>query len=293
MTPPDLGRSLSHRLRNRAAELAVDPARLRRHLVFQRVLARLAPSGQWVLKGGFSLEVRLALAGRATMDLDMVLAEAAASALDLQDLLDEALASDLDDDFTFSIALPRALPARDMGTPGWRVKVQASVAGQRFEQITLDVVIAPDEIVGAVQQIVVEPVIAGAGFEAATVPAVDIAQHSAEKLHAYCRVYANDQPSSRVKDLVDLVLMIEAGLLPPDAWAARCSHVFHVRDGSLPPAGLPAPPESWRAPYEQTADDLGISAASLTDAYDLVAGHYRMAAASTIKERAIDGSRDE
>jgi hypothetical protein len=58
---PDLARSLGHRIRNLAADRGVDPARLRRHLTFQRLLARLADSGQWVLKGGFCLEVRSVL----------------------------------------------------------------------------------------------------------------------------------------------------------------------------------------------------------------------------------------
>ena len=39
------------------------------------------------------------------------------------------------------------------------------------------------------------------------VPAVAIEQHIAEKLHAYTRTYAADMPSSRVKDLVDLVVI--------------------------------------------------------------------------------------
>lgn len=68
---PDLARSVGHRIRTAAEAQHVDAARLRRHLVFERIMARLAAGGQWVLKGGYCLEVRLGLAARATQDLDL------------------------------------------------------------------------------------------------------------------------------------------------------------------------------------------------------------------------------
>ena len=69
--------SLSHRLRNIAAQEGVPPQRVRNRYVFQRVLARLARDPRWVLKGGFGLELRLGLAARTTKDLDLLLTEVA------------------------------------------------------------------------------------------------------------------------------------------------------------------------------------------------------------------------
>ena len=55
---PDAFRaSLGARLANHAREIGYDVNRLRRHLVFQRVLARLAPSDRWVR---FEFEIRRA-----------------------------------------------------------------------------------------------------------------------------------------------------------------------------------------------------------------------------------------
>lgn len=49
--------------------------RARNRYVFQRVLARLSRDARWVLKGGFSLELRLGLAARTTKDLDLLLTD--------------------------------------------------------------------------------------------------------------------------------------------------------------------------------------------------------------------------
>lgn len=52
MSPRDAARSLTDRVLIVAAQRQVDTARLRRQLVFQRILARRATDDVWVLKGG-------------------------------------------------------------------------------------------------------------------------------------------------------------------------------------------------------------------------------------------------
>ena len=89
-------------------------------------------------------------------------------------------------------------------------------------------------------------------------PAVDVAQHAAEKFHAMARTYAGDRPSSRVKDLVDVVLLAEAGLLPHPDLAGRLHTVWQVRDGVPPPAQLPEFPASWLADYAAMAAELDL-----------------------------------
>ena len=64
-------RSVTDRVRVAAHAAGVDANRLRRAVVFQRLLVRLAPHGL-VLKGGYSLEARLPGAARATKDVDLV-----------------------------------------------------------------------------------------------------------------------------------------------------------------------------------------------------------------------------
>lgn len=63
--------ALESRINAQAASDGVDPARVRRRLVFQRLTRRLAVDEGWVLKGAYLLETRLGRAARATRDLDL------------------------------------------------------------------------------------------------------------------------------------------------------------------------------------------------------------------------------
>lgn len=273
----DLNRSITDRLRHRAAEDGVEAGRLRRHFVFERILARLSSSSTWVLKGGFCLEVRFGLDARATRDLDLATTERRrpSGPLDVQDVLDSALADDLGDGFTFDVALPRAISPDEAGNPGWRTTIAARVGGKQFETVRLDLVARHEEIVGATELLTVTPLLPE--FGTVRIQAVDVAQHAAEKIHAYARIYAYDRPSSRVKDLVDLVLLVEAGLLDPLRWGTRIGHVFAVRDSGLPPPDLPTPPGSWNGPYRAAAAELGLAAATTASAHQVVAEQYRAA----------------
>lgn len=275
----DAARSLTDRIRHAASARGVEPARLRRQLVFQRVLARLSIDESWVLKGGFCLEMRLGLRARATRDLDLAFAGAArpATPLDLQDALAEALDMPEIDGFSFAVALPRAIAADELGNPGWRVNVKATVGGVVFDDIRLDVVARADEIGTALELLTVKPPLTGTTFTDVVIAAVDVPQHAAEKAHAYARIYAHDRPSSRVKDLVDLVLLIESDLLEPEPWSQRIAHVFTIRDESAPPASLPEPPASWVESYAVMAADLGLAVAHPRDGWLLVDAEYRRA----------------
>ncbi len=219
------------------------------------------------------------MAARATKDLDLALVgdEPADSALDVQDLLFDHLASrPTDDAFAFEVQRPSPISADTLGNPGWRVTVVATVGGSHFESLKLDVVARPDEIVGGIEKLVLDPLLPGiAGHDQVVVPAVDVHQHAAEKLHAYSRIYAHGRPSSRVKDLVDLVLLVEAGVLDPARLTVRLLQVYDVRDAARPPVELPLPPDSWIEPYAATAAELGIAASTAEQAWSVVEAEYR------------------
>ena len=89
-------------------------------------------------------------------------------------------------------------------------------------------------------------------------PAVDVAQHAAEKFHAIARTYAGGRPSSRVKDLVDVVLLAEAGLLPHPDLPNRLQTVWQVRDSMPPPEQLPEFPAAWHGDYAAMAAELDL-----------------------------------
>ncbi|MGF1647229.1 MAG: nucleotidyl transferase AbiEii/AbiGii toxin family protein [Kineosporiaceae bacterium] len=90
--------SLDQRLLAAVAGTGLDVDRLRRHLVFHRILARMAALGGWVLKGGFALGVRLPNRARATRDVDVSIHEDADIA-DVARAVSRVLALDLGDHF--------------------------------------------------------------------------------------------------------------------------------------------------------------------------------------------------
>ena len=62
---------LLERLKNEARRHGANPKRLQQRVAFERLLARLAQSGEWMLKGGFALELRYGFRNRPTRDIDL------------------------------------------------------------------------------------------------------------------------------------------------------------------------------------------------------------------------------
>jgi len=72
-TPDRFRTALEDRLRARARDRQLPVARLRKEVVFDRLLARLlvvAPD-RWILKGGLALDYRLGERARTTKDMDV------------------------------------------------------------------------------------------------------------------------------------------------------------------------------------------------------------------------------
>jgi len=65
--------ALEQRLLNQARQTGTDLNRLRRRVVFERILLRLTTSqpGMWVVKGGMAVELRIGDSARMTKDLDL------------------------------------------------------------------------------------------------------------------------------------------------------------------------------------------------------------------------------
>lgn len=260
--------ALEDRLRAAAPAGDASLVRLRRLVIFDRLLARLlvvAPD-RWVLKGGLALDLRLAPQARATKDMDLGHdgdEDAATS-----DFLD-AQATDVGD--LFALAIERT-DNRDAALEGnaVRYRISARLAGRRFGEAIVDVgfgdppVADPDVLEGP-------RLLAFAGFEPIRVPALPLERHVAEKVHAYTRPYPGQRRSSRVKDLVDLVLIrsaaaVDAGRLreaiggrSPNGGRTpcrrRCHHPHRIGDRRIAPrpqrrASIPISSSGtgWRRP---------------------------------------------
>src|SRR5215831_9946378 len=96
-------------------------------------------------------------------------------------------------------------------------------------------------------------------------------QQFAEKLHAY--TLPRSSTNSRVKDLVDLALLIGSGGLSP-ARTANAVRVTFKRRGTheLPPA-LQEPPSDWQGRFRALAEECQITA-DLAAAFTAVEAYY-------------------
>lgn len=263
-TPAALRAALEARLATGDTTTLSGLERLRRRAVFERLLVRLdhAMPGQWVLKGGMALEVRLGDRARTTRDLDLAVRQASKDADTVRDQLIEALADDPEGDgFEFRIGQAKAMDPDEAGRAGWRFAVDARLDGRTFANVRLDVVARTEEI-STTDRITLRSMLGFAGFPDHEIEAVDPAQHFAEKLHALTRPHG-DRANSRVKDLPDLLLLVDQGLKPSPELLATVRHVFAVRSTHELPIELPDPPLDWADRYAALADELVIEESSV------------------------------
>jgi hypothetical protein len=269
-TAVDLRRALEARLKREAEAKGSDYSRLRRVVVFDRIGARLSASDQgWVLKGGTALEFRLGLRARATKDLDLVVRSGSSDGASLRDALIETLTTDIDRDwFVFKVGQPINLDTDAAGNPGWRFSVDGTLAGRTFTTVRVDVVLRPAEL-AATERISLPGTLEFAGIRPRSIEAADRRQHFAEKLHALTRDYGS-RPNTRVKDLVDLLLLIHDGLLPDHDLLTVVRHVFAIRAMHPLPGEIPDPPPAWQSEYPTLAAHADLSKQDLPSALDIL-----------------------
>lgn len=198
------------------------------------------------------------------------LREAAVNPADLRDRLIEALSRDDDGDgFVFAVAVPSRMMEDGGGHLTWRVAVEVDLAGRRFGAIKLDVLPRSHEL-DATDTIQLPNALEFAGFASVDVEIVDIHRHAAEKLHGMLKGFG-ERENSRVRDLADLMLMLDADLVSADRLADVVTEVWTERDGTRPPGVLPDLPTSWPARYERLAAENEIEPAAFVAAADRAA----------------------
>ena len=83
-------------------------------------------------------------------------------------------------------------------------------------------------------------------------------QQFAEKIHAY--TLPRNTVNSRVKDLVDLALLIGSGGLDKQRILDALVLTFERRGTHDLLADLRPPPEDWAVPFQALAEECGLSA---------------------------------
>jgi hypothetical protein len=267
--------ALEQRLLSRSKATKVSLDRLRRRVVFERIVSRLqvAEPGVWVLKGGMALEVRLLDEARLTKDIDLGLRGEIADADELRERIVEALAPDVhDDEFTLPVGPVKQLMEDGGGHLTWRVKVTAELADRPFGTVQVDVSPRSHEL-DATDLLPLPNSLEFAGILAPLVEVVDINRHAAEKFHAMLRDHG-DRENTRVRDLVDLVILTEHDILEPSALAAAVHRVWSERGDLEPPATLPALPSNWLGRYERLVAVHKVEATSFPAAVSTVAAMW-------------------
>ena len=99
-----------------------------------------------------------------------------------------------------------------------------------------------------------------AGLAILEVPAVSVHVHVAEKLHALSFPRTDGRENSRVKDLVDVVLLRELALADIAAIRTAAEATFARRATHALPKRIVVPEHSWAAEYRKLAKDVGLAA---------------------------------
>jgi hypothetical protein len=269
---PAFRQALEARLNDSAKRDGVDVQRLRRQVAFDRLLSRLFSEGRadWALKGGYAMELRIARA-RTTRDIDLALRRQIAADGDVLNLrmlemLQTAAAMDKGDFFTYTIGEP----TMDLdGAPygGARFPVECRMAGRVFARFHLDVGVG-DPLIEPLEEVRGQAWLDFAGIPPTVCRAIPKEQQFAEKLHAYT-LPRGERPNSRVRDLVDMILLIRGGL-DAGLLASAVTKTFDRRKTHDIPGKLLPPPEEWSGPFAELARDCGLP-------IDLAAGFDQVA----------------
>jgi predicted nucleotidyltransferase component of viral defense system len=269
--------ALEQRLKKIAKQTNVALARLRRQVSFDRFLARVFSTEVkgLIAKGGYTLELRLNKA-RTTKDIDFSFTGNLGGVWkgepnDLQLFLHKRSQIDLHDFFDYTVG-PATLDLENAPYGGYRFPVEAQMAGRRFEAFSIDIA-AGDAWFAPHEKLPVHDWLEFAGIPAIDVPVISIEQQFAEKLHAYTQL--RDYPNSRVKDLVDMLLIVGGKNMSADKLRTVTLATFSKRDNSTYPPAFQNPPDDWKHRYARLARECDIEE-NINKAVEIVRGYCKV-----------------
>ena len=255
--------ALEARLKKTSLTDQIDLNRLRRQVSFDRLLARLFQDEQvpWALKGGYALELRFK-AARSTGDIDLTLQRSMVTSSTTDDtnqivreMLQSAAGIELGDWFEYFVGPPILdLTAAPYG--GARYSIEARLDARVFSRFHVDAGIG-DVVMQPLDTITCRDWLSFSGIETSWVRMIPREQQFAEKIHAYTlpRTSAN----SRVKDLVDLLLLIGSGGMDKLRILTALRLTFERRASHELPKSLVPPPDAWQIPFQSLAEECSLA----------------------------------
>ena len=226
-TPTAFRRALTDRLKTLAGTSCWTLPQLQRHVAYDRLLERLYRFDRdWIVKGATALMAR-ELSTRGTLDIDLYreMSLAAAEA-DLR----YAAAADIGDWFRFEVGT-----AAPVGTFGVRLPLTSVIGTTTWAAFHVDLIGSGLRMTGRPEHVrpLAEnaiPEVAQHGYQA--YPLVD---HVADKVAAtYERYGTAGMPSTRYRDLVDLVSIVVGASVPAADQITALVSEFDRRQLNLP-----------------------------------------------------------
>ena len=258
-SPQAFRRALTDRLGAVVVAGEWDLPQLQRQFAYDRLLARLYISDDaWIVKGATALIAR-GIAVRSTIDVDIyrerTLGEAEAD-------LHEAVGRHIDDWFAFRLG-----PGQSVNDGSEvRIKVDASIGATPWARFHIDLVGSdlvmtgrPDDVPSIAR--IDMPQVQQDGYRA-----YPLADHIADKVCAILQRYGDSElPSTRFKDLVDLVAIVGASFVDADA-ATEALHSEAGRRGLLLPRSFEVPDRDlWMRGYAAEASRSSLGRAETLD----------------------------
>ena len=254
-------RALEERLNRISQAEKVDINRLRRRVSFDRLLGWLFgdDASPWVLKGGYALELRFKSA-RSTIDIDLTVqrvtgaAECDETAQAIREMIQAKANTLLGDWLEYTIGPPtKDLTAAPYG--GARYSVEARMDARIFARFHLDAGVG-DVVIQPLETAECHDWLGFAGIERPRVRMISREQQFAEKIHAY--TLPRSSPNSRVKDLVDLAILIADNQLDRPRVINALHLTFDRRGTHALPTSLSVPPPDWQTPFRALAEECGL-----------------------------------
>lgn len=246
-------------------------SRLRKMVAFERCMVRAQKGSpdSWLLKGGFALQLRFRSKARTTRDIDLSANLASGNADQINEetigaRLSESISGDLKDFFAYVVGSSVEVPTRIGAVRAYRYPVRASLDNRLFEQFHIDVGVGDPLVLPAVD-LPSSGLLDFAELPSITFRAISAEQHFAEKIHALTRTYEGGE-SSRTRDLVDLILLLDFGLAATRTIRTAILKIFEARKTHAVPADLGDPPSSWKREYEELARALSLSQKTIDEA---------------------------
>lgn len=255
-TPQALRRSLDAKLQAAARARSVSITHVRKQYVFTLLFKRIfrTADGSWTVVGGNALLLRTG-GGRFTDDIDLAYARGWEDPEHLRTELRRLASQDVGDGFTFEFAHPISRNQPDgygYGTTSAKMAAVARLAGKVFEPFTLDIALKR-HVQDPVQYIPARPIIEHPTLDdLPLVPVVPIESHLADKICALYETHHGGKPSTRYRDLADIVRIVTSMPLDATRLSQTLTHEEGRRSITLP-AQFVAPHHQWEYDYEEAA----------------------------------------